>query len=363
MASDVWLEIHLAELGDRNVGIPFDALSDSLRAFLNLTYLISSAFINPSAAFADARILRKEFFDAYELKCEILKGGSLDAPAILTPRSESASLFTDDDVLNRFNEFKAFYDETIEAASTANVDRILEGIPIRTNAHRVVDALGRLIPDRNCRLELRRDSPRGPPIFDSERDQNNVREVLRYLRSKDPTPEVAPKELTLIAGVSAIDFEGGKFDASTHSGLKIQSDLHSAANNDDLLFEAPYLEIDGTYKVDKDGEVLDLIQEKEKRLVDTTPIEVLDLQVRNEHLRANPPLEFKVDFDREAVCYTLEGEFEIYLYAFSREELRSSLIELLEFMWLDYALEDDDSKLDPGAKELKQNLLNRISRV
>ena len=96
--------------------------------------------MNPSAAFADTRILRKEFFDAYELKCKTLKAGSLDAPVILTPRSESASLFGDDDVLNRFNEFKAFYDEMIEAATTANTDRILEGIPIRTNAQRVVDA-------------------------------------------------------------------------------------------------------------------------------------------------------------------------------------------------------------------------------
>ena len=363
MASDVWLEIHLTELGNGSAGIPLDALSDSLRAFLNLTYLISSAFINPRAAFADARILRKEFFDAYELKCEILKAGSLDAPVILAPRFESASLFGDDDVLDRFDEFKAYYDETLEATTTANVDRILNQIPIRSNAHRVVDAVGRLIPGGNCRLELRHDSPRGRSIFDSERDQKNVREVSRHLRGKDSTPEVAPKELTLIAGVSVIDYEGGKFDASTYGGLTIQSDLHATVNNGDLLFEAPYLEIDGTYKVNKDGEVLELIQEKEKRLVDTTSIEVLDLQVRNEHLRANPPLEFKVEFDREAVCYTLEGDFEIYLYAFSREELRSSLIELLEFMWLDYALEDDDSKLDQGAKELKQNLLHRFSRV
>ncbi|MCY4096105.1 MAG: hypothetical protein OXG05_13385 [Gammaproteobacteria bacterium] len=363
MASDVWLEIHLTELDVENQGVSLDALSDTLRAFLNLTYLVSAAFLNPRVPFADVRVLRKEFFDSFNLKCEVLKPGSLNTPIILAPRTDPVTLFSDDEALNALGEFKVFFDDTIQATTSANLDRMMERVPIRNNVRRVVDAVTTLVPSGDCGLELRRDSPRGPSIYSSERDQQVVREFAKSLKIEDSKPIPAPKELTLIAEVSAIDFEDGVFDASTSNGLKIRSDLHENVKNGDTLFEAPHVEIDGTYKVNEEGEVLGLVDEKEIRLIDTTPIEVSDLQVRNEHLRVDPPLEFIVEFDKDASCYTVEGDFEIYLYAFSRGELKSSLFELLEIMWLDYAQEDDEGKLAPGGKQLKQDLLNRIRRV
>ena len=101
---------------------------------------------------------------------------------------------------------------------------------------------------------------------------------------------------------------------------------------------------------------------EEPKLIDVSPIEVTDLSVQDEHLKAEPPLVFQVEFDKCAACYTLEGDFEIYLYAFSREELESSLIELLQFMWRDYAKEDD-TKLTEGAQQLKLDMLHRLRRV
>lgn len=97
--------------------------------------------------------------------------------------------------------------------------------------------------------------------------------------------------------------------------------------------------------------------------MDTSPIEISSLHVGSDHLIASPPLKFQVTFDKAASCYDLEGDLEIYLYAFSRQELESSLNELLEFMWLDYAREDDEAKLAPSGMQLKLDLLNRFSGV
>ena len=97
-------------------------------------------------------------------------------------------------------------------------------------------------------------------------------------------------------------------------------------------------------------------------MVDTSPIEVANLRVGDQCLKATPPLEFHVSFENDAACYTLEGDFEIYLYAFSRKELESVLFEHLEFIWLDYALEEDEAKLAPSGLKLKSDLLDRFSK-
>ena len=96
-------------------------------------------------------------------------------------------------------------------------------------------------------------------------------------------------------------------------------------------------------------------------MADTSPIEVAYLQVGNDRLKATPPLVFQVNFDRDASCYTLEGDLDIFLYAFSRRELESVLTEHLQFLWLDYVLEEDESRLAPSGLKLKLDLLDRFN--
>lgn len=96
-------------------------------------------------------------------------------------------------------------------------------------------------------------------------------------------------------------------------------------------------------------------------MADTSPIEVAYLQVGNERLKATPPLVFRVNFDHDASCYILEGDLDIFLYAISRRELESVLTEHLQFLWLDYAREEDDAKLAPSGLKLKSDLLHRLS--
>ena len=63
--------------------------------------------------------------------------------------------------------------------------------------------------------------------------------------------------------------------------------------------------------------------------VDTSPIEVDEIRIGNERLRADPPLRFKVGYLELQSCYYLEGDLGLSLHAFSRGELESALTESL----------------------------------
>ena len=96
--------------------------------------------------------------------------------------------------------------------------------------------------------------------------------------------------------------------------------------------------------------------------IDVSPIEIAEFQCENETLRPNPPLKFQVEYEHEESVYTLEGDFDMSLYAFSRQELESMLIEVLQFWWVELALACD-SKLEPIARRKKKEMLARIKRA
>ena len=96
--------------------------------------------------------------------------------------------------------------------------------------------------------------------------------------------------------------------------------------------------------------------------IDVSPIEIAEFQCENEILRPNPPLKFQVEYEHEESLYTLEGDFDMNLYAYSRQELESMLIEVRQFWWVALALECD-SKLEPLARQKEKEMLARIKRA
>lgn len=96
--------------------------------------------------------------------------------------------------------------------------------------------------------------------------------------------------------------------------------------------------------------------------VDRSPIEINEIQVKNERLKADPPLKYKVGFNKKDLFYHLHGDFDIDLFAFSRDELIDMLQETIKDCWLEIANEDD-SNLNSGARRQKKELLARFQRI
>ena len=100
----------------------------------------------------------------------------------------------------------------------------------------------------------------------------------------------------------------------------------------------------------------------ENAKVDTSSIEITEIQINDERLKAEPPLHYVVKFHDEDLFYSLHGDFDIDLWAITREELEDQLDEHIKDCWLEIANEED-SKLNSGAQKLKRELLARLHRI
>lgn len=95
--------------------------------------------------------------------------------------------------------------------------------------------------------------------------------------------------------------------------------------------------------------------------VDDRPIQLSEVKINNSVYRADPPLNFDVKFDSKALLYELEGDFGIYLFDESRDELEASLEDELQFLWNDVG-EEKAELLADDALGLQSELINRLTK-
>ena len=98
--------------------------------------------------------------------------------------------------------------------------------------------------------------------------------------------------------------------------------------------------------------------------VDVSPIVVTEIVVDGRRLVAKEPIRYEVVYEDDDVepLYTLEGEFGIIEYGFSREMLIDVLHDTLEVLWRDF-VEADPALLAPRARELAVALGERFEET
>lgn len=94
--------------------------------------------------------------------------------------------------------------------------------------------------------------------------------------------------------------------------------------------------------------------------VDESPIQMSEVKINNAIYHADLPLKFDVTFDSTAFCYDLEGDFDIYIFEETRDELEVSLEDELQFLWNEFGEEQTDP-LSPDALKLQAELRNRLT--
>ena len=93
--------------------------------------------------------------------------------------------------------------------------------------------------------------------------------------------------------------------------------------------------------------------------VDIAPIEISEIELAGKRYRATPPLLYQVEFCPQNYIYVIKGDFEITLAAESRIELETTLLDLLDIYWIDYA-QGDPNRFTPSALELGEELRQRF---
>lgn len=87
--------------------------------------------------------------------------------------------------------------------------------------------------------------------------------------------------------------------------------------------------------------------------VDDSPIVVTEIVVDGRRLVAREPIRYEVSFDdhEEEPLYTLEGPWDLYLFAETRAVLIDQLHDTLEVFWRDFAV-GDQTRISPKAQEI-----------
>ena len=361
-----WLRVRFQQTGKSHTDIPVQLLISGLAAASRLVYLLSGAFVaeryTPLKPTSD---LRSQFEQQFRLAIGQSEAGSYTIPLRLdvVEQNNRSNLFppitlNDESVLG----LKKFVDQSLMLAAKGELENFQELFPLPSNAKRIAEAVMALMPAREFRTEIESKTSEDKLLVDSQHDREATKSMLDKISINDLRPKLHTEQLTVVAQLEAIDLVSQTYRARSNEGFVIQGNTESDLQDSKCRISPPQVEFDGVFQLDEHNNIQSMESILSSRLIDTSPIQVTELQVNNELLHANPPLNYKVGFLKSDSCYYLEGDLGLTLHAFSRGELESALTESLESWWLHYALEDDE-KLSTGAQSLKRQLLSRFQTV
>lgn len=352
---------------DRNLNeIPLDVVLSTFTALSRTIKLLLGAFENPpESPLSSYSELQQHFNRQLQLSFAHTERGSFEVPIRLTLKEqlESAGLFSEEGIgEGALQEFKEYCDSAFITAVQKDRSGFLRQFPNESNGQRVANEMSKIAPRTELGLVISSDSYTDGCIFDSQRDQKTVEDLLRSIVAPPKVREKISERMSLVAEIEALDAQKRTYRARTYDGLKISGDLDQDLSGAGVSFSPKIVEFEGEFEIDEDESIGSVREIYRSTRIDKSPLKVTEIQVGNERLRATPPLEFQIRFHKSDFIYYLDGEFDLRLHAYSRHELEEALYETLEDWWIEYALEEDN-KLTSGARKLKTELKSRFKRI
>ena len=294
----------------------------------------------------------------YELTCDLIdcNNGSIHLSLNRKHHSGSPSA-TEVFGQGALGEFKQFCEESIRINALEGIALFEQRFPEKFSARKVVSMLKALTINDSCSIRLRTHGNDGL-IFDSQRDKSKVATLDNHL-NQVTVKSYESRDLTIVAEVVKVDFQNRTCEIRTNDGLFFDHIRLDDLQDADSLFNPRLIEIDGTFEVDEHDRVQSIVREGQKRFVNDEPIEIREFQVDSEQLRADPPLKYHVEFFKSDDCYILKGDLDLHLYSFSRDELESMVLDVLQSWWREFVLADE-SKLAPSGLQKKHEIMQRI---
>ena len=358
-----WLTIHFENAGKSSDDITLPVFTTTLSA---LEEVVHQTFVAlecaPEVPPSSKAMLRQQFEQRFRLTCEPSSNGHNGIAVLLQPKdiadSESASTIRSLD--SEIHRFKRYFDDVVVAACGAQEGKFVDLFVNEHTARRVAATLESMLPSHDFDLVLSSSSHAVEPILDSKRHRPALHDLVMRLDPRNSNGKT--DHLSVVAEIEALDKANGTYRARTEDGLVVDGDINQTLSDAKVHFSPRIVERNGKFNVGEHHEIRSIKEIHGSARIDTSPIEISLLNVNDERLRANPPLQFTVKFHRTGHFYTLEGDFDVRFHAYSREDFEEILQEMFEDCWLEYALEYD-SALTPDAQALKRELLDRLERV
>ena len=292
------------------------------------------------SAYAD---LEKDNQNRYSLVCDTtLEVGSHSIPLYIGAKHDCA----DGDVM----EIVRMFHKVAEQLNQVDIKRFKNLLPDGNFFQPLVDAYHKMLPPDASGLELSIQNGNRETIFTGSG-------LKQYLREE----EVEPYFLSGI--LSAIDLKKSEVQVEVKTDHHLTACYSEVDNATSVLFDnlGQPIFLYGDVGFNKDDKPVFIRNVAKILAVDESSIQLSEVKINNSIFRADPPLNFDVKFDSNALLYELEGDFDIYIFDESRDELEVSLEDELQFLWNDIG-EEQAELLSNDALRLQSELRNRLSK-
>lgn len=229
-------------------------------------------------------------------------------------------------------------------------------LPNAEYCNAVLDSFRNASPPEASKLRFTVQSGGHRVLFSRKKFERTLAEVEKIL----PRKEVERLEHVVTGTLRRVDFDSRTMWLKSKDSRLLKVFYGDAEDAESMLLKNPrnLVHAYGMVTYDEKGPIsIDRVERVGE--IDTAPIEISEIELAGKHYRATPPLLYQVEFCPRSHIYVIKGDFEITLAAESRIELETTLLDLLDIYWIDYA-QGDSNRFTPSALELGEELRQRF---
>ena len=248
------------------------------------------------------------------------------------------------------------FQKTVKSMNAASPKLMMKLLPNAEYCGAVLNSFRNASPPEASSLRFNVQSGGHRVAFSRKKFERTLAEVEKSL----PGKEVERLEHVVTGTLRRVDFESRTMWLKPKGSRLLKVFYGDAEDAENLLLKNPrnLVHAYGMVTYDEKGPIsIDKVERVGE--VDTTPIEISEIELAGKHYRACPPLLYQVEFRPRSYIYVIKGDFDITLAAESRIELESALLGMLDICWTDYA-QEEPHRLTPNAVKLGEDLRQRF---
>jgi hypothetical protein len=344
------LEIRLFNESAPEHTVPFATLSRVLEQMQQVIYLLALQYEGREVR-ERARI-PGDVERRYEMRASIPREGSYAVPA--TIGDPTSDLFAPDATAAIAQDFQEFSDALIERDDS----RLRRIVPDTLLRRRLFERYRAMMPRAGSGWKL--------GVTTGGRNEFVLAEPVRRYVSDSLQRRDADAVLHTVTGrLKEIDFMKRTLTL-IYPPTNRELECHYEEGIEDLLLEnrRELIHVTGDVILDDDDNPRYINAVKDITDVDLSPLVMMTFEYATYRLRFRQPFELipTLDETQQLMCL-VDAALGIDVFASTREELVTLLQEELDVLWRNYAREDDDNALTPGAQRLKAALAEAIEEV
>ena len=344
-----FIELHfLKQYGSTISQIPISTLILSLGGIQKAVYLLAEQ--QESFETSRKKRLPSYFKKRYEIQCSVPTKGSY--VQVIQIGDAHADLFAPEPVANVTKTlqecFRIFREQTYE--------NLKKFVPDSLRRSSLINALKQIIPKKGSGilLDIYKDKE---CILPTDKLYSVITKWQSSIQSEESIGTVTGKLLK-------IDFSEHKITILYHPTQR-ELECFYDESIEDLLLENPreLIQVTGQIILDEDDHPKKITEVENIQELDLSPIEIDEILVNNKLLKFNSLQIFipKLDETQQLLCIQ-DDNLGIDVCAEAHDDLYELLLQEIEILWFEYALENDDS-LTNSALDLKKKLLTLITEV